>query len=175
MKKILIALMVLAFSTGALAEEHPIATIRGNGIDLKTYDHAIAGSIRDFLVWGFVDEATFSSELIMRRDGQIVRANFKKDGDRTGGVIQQEIDGKARETSVYLIGVNKEKPSIQLSINNEPVEVLIQSEGVTDGHFLNPTYTAMVRGQQVSFRLEGDACYGFSFHLSALILGAYAH
>ncbi|OFZ20662.1 MAG: hypothetical protein A2X94_04075 [Bdellovibrionales bacterium GWB1_55_8] len=175
MKKLLIAILALSFSSVVMAEDHPIATITGTGIDLKTYDHAIAGSIRDFLVWGFVDEATFSSELIMRRDGQIVRANFKKDGDKIGGVIQQQIDGKSRETAIYLKGINKEQKALLLEIAGEPVTVTIQFDKIENDHFINPVYTATIRGETVSFRLEGDACYGFSFHLAALILGAYAH
>ena len=174
-RSILVAISVMLASLSVFAEEHSLSTIKGTQIDLKTYDHAIAGSIKNFLVWGYVDEETFSSELIMRRDEQIVKAVFKKAEDGAiGGVIRHTVDNQVKETSLYFVRVVKEENKLILKINGQEVVVAI-SGPLNNGHFVNPTYTAVINGETVSYALEGEACYSFSFHLAAMILGAYVH
>ncbi len=56
MKKILIALSLVT-SFLAVAVEHDMSNIVGTGVELKSYDHAIAGALNGFLVFGNIDEA----------------------------------------------------------------------------------------------------------------------
>lgn len=83
MRKILsivaIVLGLVSVASTARAEDHSLSTIQGTQVDLKAYDHAFAGQIRDFIAFGTLDESTGTSELTMRRDGQIVRATFGRD------------------------------------------------------------------------------------------------
>jgi len=172
---ILFAVLALLISTVSFAEEAQLGSVKGPQIDLKLSDHAIAGSIKNFVMWGFVDEETFSSDIIIRKDTQLIKATFKKQDDgRTGGVIQHTVDNKELVTSVYLVGVNGKEQKIVLSINGQDVVVSIAGE-YKDGHFRNPTYSAVYNGEEIRFTVEGEACYGFSFHLSAMVLGAYLH
>jgi len=121
------------------------------------------------------DEETFSSELIMRRDEQIVKAVFKKaEAGAIGGVIRHTVDNQVKETSLYFVRVVKEENKLILKINGQEVVVAI-SGPLNNGHFVNPTYTAVINGETVSYALEGEACYSFSFHLAAMIMGAYVH
>ncbi|MEK6704234.1 MAG: hypothetical protein AAB116_11455 [Candidatus Poribacteria bacterium] len=159
----------------SLAEDHPLSTIKGTYIDLKTYDHAIAGSLKDFVIWGHVDEATFSSELIMKKDGQIIKAFFKKENGQIGGVIKHTVESKDHLTSIYFKRLEKAENKLLFDINGQEVAVAITSEGFSEGHFLNPTYKAILNGTEVNYTLQGSACYGYSLHLAFLILGAYTH
>ena len=168
--------MAVLASAPALADEHPLGTITGPGIDLKVYDHAFAGSIRDFVAWGEVNEQEFVSTLLMRRDGQTVRAQFGKlPTGKIGGTIRHEAQGKVLETALELAGIDRAASKILLTRNGKPVEVQITADGFANNHFENPTYTAVVDGRTVTYKLSGHACYGFSLHLSFLIIGAYTH
>ncbi|MBI2604764.1 MAG: hypothetical protein HYW49_01665 [Deltaproteobacteria bacterium] len=161
---------------GARAEDHPLSTITGPGIELKVFDHAFAGSIRDFVVWGEVNEQEFTSELIMRRDGQTIRTAFRKQEDGVlRGTIKHETEAGMRETVLAFVGVDRAKAKIVLQRNGVPVEVLISADGFANNHFENPTYRAALDGQEISFTLKGQACFGYSLHLALLILGAYTH
>ena len=171
--KYLIALLGLV-SGLAMAAEHPMGTIKGTNIDLKTYDHAMAGSIKDALVWGFVNEATFTSNLTMRKDEQIIEATFTRADGKVGGKIEHKVADKSIVTTIYLVKIIKETNEMVLSINDQEVKVAIQGAYEND-HFVNPTYSAVINGETVSFQMQGEACFGYSFHLSALIFGAYVH
>ena len=178
MKYVLLVFTLLLTIPGVYAEEdHSLSNIRGTNIELKTYDHAIAGAIRDFVVWGYVDEASFTSDLIMRRDGQIVKATFKRQEDgRIGGQIIHTVGEAERTTEIYLGGVDPEAGQIKLLVNGQETVVSITSEGFEGSHFINPTYTTVIDGEEVSFTMEnGEACFGLSMHLSMVIFGAYLH
>lgn len=167
--------VALAMPMFALADDHPLSEIKGTDIDLKVYDHAIAGSIRDFVVFGNKEEGKFKSTLLMKRDGQLIETVFEPGARGAGGVIRQETEERTIETELRLVGMDQENQQITVAVNGEPVTV--QIEGEWDGsHFANPSYTAVVNGEEIHFSMaEGHACYGYSTHLIFWILGAYLH
>lgn len=176
--KILSILLSLCFilSSAISEENHPLGKISGKAIDLKTHDHAIAGAIKNFVVWGFVNEETFSSELIMRKDAQIIEAVFKKsDEGKLGGVIRHTVGETEKTTEIIFAGIDKEKNLLLLKVNGKDTVVEIKAEKFDSGHFINPTYSTVYNNEPISFKMEGDACYGFSIHLVFLIIGAYIH
>lgn len=179
MKKFLAMLLVcvMSFSLFAGDEEHPLSTIEGKNIDLKTNDHAFAGSIKDFVAWGFVDESTFSSELSMRKYGQTIKAKFQKIDGVLQGVISHVVEEgtPAVETHVVFKGIVQEEREIAFEFNGEAIRVKVIPDAFKDGHFINPTYIATVNGEEISYKLNGEACYGFSLHMAMIIIGAYIH
>ncbi len=78
--KNLFAMVALAFfSVSGLVqaeEDHFLGTITGSNIDLKIYQHAIAGSIKGFVVFGNVDEETGAVDLSIKKDNQLIKASF---------------------------------------------------------------------------------------------------
>lgn len=172
---LLASLSLIVATTAARAEEHALGTITGPGIDLKAYDHAIAGQIKDFVIWGAVDEATFSSELIMRKDGQVIRAFFKREDGKVGGVIRHSVESRTYETSIYLVRMNPKEQQLILNVNGQEVTVSVTADAFADGHFMNPTYRTVIDGQELRYTFQGKACYGYSLHLAYLIVGAYIH
>lgn len=171
-----IGLGLLVPASIAHAEDHPLSTITGPGIELKVFDHAFAGSIRNFVVWGEVNEQDFTSELIMRMDGQTIRTVFKKAEDGVlQGTIRHETEAGTKETTLAFLGIDKAGSKIILKRNGFPVEVSIVAEGFANNHFENPTYRATIDGHDVAFTLKGRACFGYSLHLALLILGATTH
>ncbi len=175
-KKFLILLILVSapvFGTG----KHDLSTITGKDIDLKTYDHAFAGSIRDFVVWGFFDEAAFSSHLIARKYGQLIKVEFKRDGKRFGGSVSYQVKGKKVEHSVFIKGIEPKSRRITLLLDEKPVTVKISSDSFDRKtmHFQNPSYSFTIDGREVAFKINnGDACFGVSAHYSMLILMAWA-
>lgn len=175
-QKLLTTVFLFAFSLTASAKGHTLGSLTGTHIELKSYDHAIAGSVRDFVIWGYLDESTFSSDLVMRRDGQLVKATFKRDGEKIGGVIEHMKDAKRISTEIFLQNFDKDKNTFHLTINNKPLIVKVEADDFSEGHFINPTYNAtFADGTELSFRLEGEACYGYSMHLIFQVIGAYSH
>lgn len=173
-KFLILIILVTApvFGTG----KHDLSTITGKDIDLKTYDHAFAGSIKDFVVWGSFDESTYSSQLIARKYGQLIKVEFKRDGKRFGGSVSYQVKGKKREHSVYIKGIEPKSRRITLLLDGNPVEVKITSDSFDRKtmHFQNPSYSFAVDGKEVVFKLNnGDACFGVSAHYSMLILMAW--
>lgn len=172
MRWLLPLLFITSFSIAR--EEHPLSTIQGTQIDLKVYDHAFAGSIRDFVVWGALDEEQGRSELIMRRDGKIVRAYFAKHENKIGGVIRREVEGKTLETTLFFERLDKATNTYYIKINDAVVPIKVTSKEFMNNHFINPTYSGTVGTEAISFTLDGQACYGYSLHLILMIFGAFA-
>ncbi len=174
MKKLFIALLFI-FSTFIYAEEgHGLSTIQGTNIDLKTYDHAFAGSINGIVAWGFLDESTFSSELIIRKYELTTKTIFKKNASgQLGGEIIRMDGNKIIKTSIFVTGLDPENKKIQLNINGEEVIVSIYDEGYVDGHFINPEYRTIINGTPINYKMYGGACFGMSMHFAMMILGAY--
>jgi hypothetical protein len=153
---------------------HEIGNVAGTNIEMKSYDHAVAGVINGGLVWGFFDEAKGVSTLTLRKYGQIISAEFKRQEDKSlGGVITSGEGESQRTTSVFLAGT--ESRGFKLRINGEEVAVAISPEGVNNGHFVNPTYSTVIGGKPVSYRIEVEGCLGYSIYMGMIVLGAYAH
>jgi hypothetical protein len=170
----LLALFILAPFTLAEAGEHGLSTMTGPGIDLKVADHAFAGSIRDFVVWGNMDHDNFTSELLMKREGKVVRGTFTQEGEIRSGEGATE-----RVTTMKFVKIVKPNESIEgriiLEVNGETVEVVIKGEAFENNHFKNPTYSTTLAGKPVEFTLKGEACFGYSLHLLFMTLGALVH
>lgn len=153
-----------------------LGSLKGTDIDMKSYDHAVAGAINGGLAWGFFDEATGVSKLIMRKYGQVVTAEFKKQADNSLGGVITSADGAAqRTTSIFLGKVDAANKKFTMKLNGEEITVAITSEGMNGGHFINPTYSTVINGKPVSYRAEVEGCYGYSINMALIILGAYAH
>lgn len=165
-------------SNFALGEDgHDLSTIKGtHEIDLKAYDHAMAGSIKSFVLWGSVNESSGTSELIMRRDGQDVKASFKRDGNSFGGIVQHEIDGALKKTSIQFSSLDRQNNEFRFSVNGSPVLAKVSAEAFRNNHFIKPTYTIVLpSGDTASFKFEGQACFNYSLHLLTMMIAALSH
>jgi len=174
MKKFLIAVMMMALGFSAVAEDgnHPLGKITGTNTDLMTYDHAFAGAINGTVAWGFLDEEAFTSELIVRKYQQTIKTTFKKDETRIGGTISFKKDDRDIALDIFVAKVDGANKQIYLNMSGEEVVVTISSEGYENGHFINPTFSAVMNGKEYSFTMEGEACMGMSMHFSMMLLGA---
>lgn len=172
---LILAVLSLVGTTVYAEEGHTLGTLKGTGIDMKAYDHAIAGQIKDFVAWGAMDEANGTSELIMRKDGQTIKTTFRKENGKLGGIVRHETEGREITTSLYLVRVNKPENKIIFKVNDQEIAISITADKFENNHFINPTYRGVVAGQEFSYSLEGQACFGFSTQLSLMVLGAYLH
>jgi hypothetical protein len=170
---------VMSFnSVAAFSEEgHDLATMKGDhGIDLKAYDHAMAGSIKNFVVWGSVNEATGTSELIMRRDGQDVKSIFKKTDNVFGGTVEHQTEDGKKTTTVRFVGLDRQRNEYSFSVNGQSVKAGVVAEEFRDNHFIKPTYTITTSdGNKVSFKFDGQACYNYSLHILTMMIAAVSH
>ncbi len=159
--------MLLSFNL--LAEEHSLGTFTGTNIDLKAYDHSFAGAIKDFTAFGWVDEATFTSYLTIRKYAKTTKAVFKKDEKgEIGGVLATEESSVA----IKFKGYDKEHNALVYLLNNEEVIVYITFEDFQNSHFINPTYSTVLNGVPHEFHLQGEACVGLSLHYVMMLLAA---
>ncbi|MEK6625270.1 MAG: hypothetical protein AABY86_09895 [Bdellovibrionota bacterium] len=167
--------LLLSFSAIA-ADDHSLSTIKGTAIDLKVYDHAIAGSVKDFVIFGNKEEETFTSELTMKKHGQVIRATFGELSDGIGGTISHSDDGVLVSTEIRLKKIDSDLKQITMTAGGKDYVVQIASDDFQNDHFINPSYKTEIDGRTVEFKMEkGEACYGFSSHLIMMILGAYLH
>jgi hypothetical protein len=163
-------------SVGAKAEEHAPGTIQGTHIELRTIDHGFAGTINEWLVVGNFDHGTFGSDLTLRNNTTVVNARFADINSELGGTLAHtKSTGDAQETKVVFVKAQRAAPQLEFTINGQQVLVTIASEDFQNNHFINPTYTTTLNGEAITFKLTGEACYGYSAHLNMMILGALAH
>jgi len=170
-----VALFISSFSWAH--EEHKLTRIAGShSIDLKEYDHSVAGQVRDFTVFGDISEATNSSELSMKRDGVLVRAKFELKGSIWGGRVQHQHDDRLVTTEIFFKGLKKETNQLVFSVNGVEAFVSIVSASFVNNHFINPEYTIVYKGEEFKYNIEsGQACYKYSALLSFVMLGALLH
>jgi len=174
--KYILCILTLIFSINAFSGGHDLTELKGTDIDLKLYDHAFAGSIKDFVVFGYKKEGKFESKLQLKKDGKMVEAIFSKNRDGIGGVIRHESEGRNIVSNLKLVKINQEEQSIEISHNGKNIRVDIEGDDYRNNHFINPRYEANIDGKLVKFNIkDGEACYGFSTHLIFMILGAYLH
>lgn len=154
-----------------------VGNVTGTGIEMKAFDHSVAGVVNGGIVWGFYDEAAGVSKLIMRKYSQVISAEFKRQADKSVGGTITSTDGSAeRSTSVFLAGVDGAAKTFKLRINDEVVTVKISPESIAaNGHLVNPTYSTVLGGKAVSYRIEVEGCLGYSMQMGMIILGAYSH
>lgn len=152
-----------------------MGNVTGTGIEMKAFDHSVAGAINGGIVWGFYDEAAGFSKLVMRKYSQVITAEFKRQDGKLGGIITSTDGASQRSTAVSLAGVDAAAKTFKLLINDETVTVTVTPESLNGGHFVNPTYTAVIGGKTVSYRIEVEGCLGYSIQMGMIILGAYSH
>jgi len=175
---IFVSALALTLAPVSLAEgDHLLTPVTGtHQIDLKYYDHAISGSIKDFVVFGHKDGPT--SELHMKRDGQLIKATFGRstDGRPMGGTITHAVDGQVHTTTLTFVGADTTNNTFAIKVNDEVVTLTITNEGMDGNHHINPRYTGTYMGETVEWKIEnGSACLGCSVHIAFWILGALAH
>jgi hypothetical protein len=155
---------------------HELGNVTGTGIEMKVADHAIGGVINGGIVFGVFDESIGAAQLTMRKYGETIRAEFKKQADNTlGGTIVSGEGDKVRRTSVTFLGLDAPSKTMKLKIGEEEIAVTMTPEGVNSGHFVNPTFTTTIGGKEVKYRIEVECCYGYAINRAMMIPGAYAH
>lgn len=172
MRKMALALAFVGAS--AWAHEHSIGDITGKDIDLKIGDHAVAGAIKDAIVFG--DMSREGSTLTLKVDGQLVVSAFVREGATFAGTIRSEVQGVARETRIEFVGIDQVERTITMKANGSPFTVTIAAEKYESNHFIDPVYSTKINGEKIEFAVKGSqACYGFSTHLIFMVVGAYIH
>lgn len=181
LKKIVIAAACFVASVSAqsaFAEDgHELSVIKGDkAIDLKVYDHAMAGSVKNYVIWGSVNEAQGTSELIMRRDGQDVKTVFRQTDKSFGGAVLHDGEAGRKITNIQFAGLDKQKNEYTFTVNGEIVKAAVTSEDFRNNHFIKPTYS--ISGKTIesfSFKFEGQACYKYSLHMITMMIAAVTH
>jgi len=170
-------LIIALFCQFTFAGDHSLTDIEGKEIKLKMYDHAIAGSIKDYVIFGHNNEETNTSELIIRKHGQIIKSTLSKTATGLGGVIIHNNEGITYATKIKFLGLNTQEQKFEFEINDEKIEVLVKAEDFQNNHFINPHYfVTFANGEKIDFKvLSGQACYRASLHLIMMIVGAYIH
>ena len=171
------ALLAMSLNVFAAEAPHPIqlGSVVGTGIDLKMHDHAVAGAIRDFVVFGYVDEESFSAELTLRKEGQLIRTVFKKD---EAGKIGGTISIKRGETSVSQTFVfEKTDPKnmqIFFDLNGIKAVATFTPESIANNHLINPAVEVQFsNGEKLNYKMQGEGCYGYLMFNTMMIAGSY--
>src|SRR3989338_4649823 len=120
-----ILIFSLLFSQLLIADEHALTTLTGTQINLQAYDHAIAGSVKNFLIFGSKDESTGKSELIIKKDGIVTKANFGiNNGQFSGNILYMkkiETDGNVsyemKSKTFTLSSINRDDQIITLEVS----------------------------------------------------------
>lgn len=172
----IIAVFAFILCSNAYSGGHDLTELKGTNIDLKLYDHAIAGSIKNFVIFGYKKEGKFESKLQMKRDGQVIEATFSKNRDGIGGTIGHKTATGTKTSILKLLKINPTEQTIEISHNEKNILVEIEADAYENNHFINPRYYANINGEKVRFSIkDGEACYGFSTHLIFMIIGSYLH
>lgn len=175
MKKLLF--LVLIISSFAFAEEHNLTNFKGGDIDLKAYDHAVAGSAKDFLIFASKNEETGISTFTAKKEGKIITTEIKKQSDGTFGTSFNYVtnSGEEKSIAVTLKSLDKIENKYVFTMNGKDVSVLVKADDFRNNHFINPQYNFDFGDKQLSVKMEnGQACYNFSAHLIAFILTSYS-
>ncbi len=169
------ATFVTLLFTSVANADHDLTNIYGPGIELKSFDHGFAGSIRDYIAYGQMDESTFTSRIVVRKDNQTIEAEFAKTGEFIGGSISRMIGDTLTTTKIEFVRIDKENSIFVFKINEKEISVTVTADRFENNHFVNPTYSTVVNDEVVEFTIEdGKACYGYSLHLIMMVVGAYS-
>lgn len=165
---------LLTASTSFLrADEHPLTRIEGTEISLMAADHAVAGSIKNLIVFGSKDEETGTSKLVLKNMGTVTETLFAKlDSGHFGGVIRTE----GKETQIELVRMIPDEQKIVIAVNGVDAIITIKADKFENNHFYNPRYEIQIGNNSFTYHFkDGVACYGYSTHLAFWIVGAYVH
>lgn len=170
----LITIFMLMLSLNTFASEHQMTNISGTDVELKSYDHAIAGALNGFLIFGNINEEKGQSTLTIKKDGGISTTVFEKLANRPfGGKIILTGEKGTSEIEVVFKKLNRTDNIYTFSVNGEEIAVKVDAEDFINNHFINPKYSTTLKGKAFHFKIEeGGACYNMSAHLIAMMIGA---
>ncbi|MGB0454318.1 MAG: hypothetical protein ACPGJV_11460 [Bacteriovoracaceae bacterium] len=174
MKKLLllVSALFLSFSLSAADDHHPMTKMTGPSVDLSSVGHTIAGRIGDKLIFGDVSSqgGHKSSEVTLKYDGQDIKATFANNGGAWGG----ELKTIQKTQKVEFSRIDKSIPAYFIKVDGVEYKVRVDSDDFKNNHFINPTYTLELNGQDVAVKMEnGQACWMYSLHLIFMIFGTY--
>lgn len=175
--KVFSFLALFLVSSLALAGEHTLTNFRGGDVELKAYDHAVAGSVKDFLVFANKDEETGVSTFTAKKDGKIITTEIKRQENGTFGTSFAHVtkEGEERNVTVAFKTLTREENKYVFTVNGQDVSIYVQADDFRNNHFINPQYNFEFSDKKLSVKLEnGQACYNFSAHLIAILLTAYS-
>jgi hypothetical protein len=179
MKKIIFAITtVLALSFSALAEEgHTVTTVTGShSIDLKEYDHSVAGSVKDFVIFGNVFESENKSELLIKKDGQLIKSVFEQKDKTIKGQIEHTVGAQTFKTEIEFKGLKKDTNEFFYDVNGQSVVVRVKFDRFENNHYFNPEYTFTFKNETYTYKInDGQACYRYTALLSFIMIGALVH
>lgn len=169
-------LFSLFFSFSLFAHPEKLTTITGKNINLKTINHSFAGSIKKRMVQGFKKSGKFESEISILEKDQKFSATFKTLENKSfgGDLSLPGKNGQLISHSIRLTKFSREENEYLFNFDGKSVVVSVKAEDFKGGHYINPTYSMNYKGEDISFKLKnGEACYGYSAHLIAMIMGVY--
>ncbi|NRA44189.1 MAG: hypothetical protein HRU09_04435 [Oligoflexales bacterium] len=166
---------ILVFASFHHASAHPtvMGTISGENITLQTIGHAFAGSIKDRIIMGRKLPGQFVSEIkVIDHDRESV-SYFKTNASSVfGGEIKVQSPSSSQSLAIEFVALDKPENKYTFKIGGKEAEIFVSADDFKNGHFINPEYTMTFEGETFQFKLEGQACYGYSMHLIAMIMGA---
>jgi len=166
--KHILALSFLLTSFIALAGDHNMTNFKGGDVELKAYDHAVAGAVKDFLIFASLDEATGVTTFTAKKEGKVTNLEIKKLASGRFGVEESTF-------SVLFKKLVREENKFIFTVNGEDIEVDVKADDFINNHYINPAYTFHFKNKDLTVKMEdGEACYNFSAHLIAMILTAYS-
>ena len=172
MLKFILPIFLLGFFQHLQAHPTTMGTISGENITMQTIGHSFAGSIKDRIVLGRKLPGQFVSEIRIIADDHESVSHFKHDNNVFGGAISIPSTDSAKSVQVEFVELVKEENKYQMKFDGVLASVIVTADDFTNGHFINPEYTMEYKGETYQFKLEGQACYGYSLHLIAMIMGA---
>lgn len=166
-------LLSLLISTQIFSEDHGMTNIHGTNVELKSYDHAIAGAINGLLVFGDINEEKGQSVLTIKRNGILTHTIFEKVSNKPfGGIIDVSGDNST-VIDVEFTKLDRNENIYTYKVNNEFINIKVTADDFRNNHFINPKYTTIIKGKPFEFKIEqGQACYNMSAHLIAMMIGA---
>ena len=167
--------LISMFSSFHHLKAHPtsMGTITGEHIALQTINHSFAGSIKNRIVMGRKLPGQFVSELkVLDHDHESITLFKSNESNTFEGILSVQSPHSSSSIHIEFVKLVKEESKYILRIDDNLVEVHVTADDFTDGHFINPEYKMEYEGEIYRFKLDGQACYGYSLHLITMIMGA---
>lgn len=159
-------------TAAAADEDHGIAKITTQELDLTYIDHVLSGRVGDRPVYALPLADEFGMRLMHRAGGNDFETVFKKVGEEfTATVASISTDGAETETVFRVTSVSGATGEIKGFLNDKAFSVKISSDTMNGHHYVNPLFEIDVAGKPYSFVLQGgEACIGCSVKLTFAIL-----
>lgn len=170
-----IALFTISWMFSFISFSHPtqMGNIVGQDIQLQTIEHGFSGSIKNRLVMGYKKSGEFTSILkILEDDVETTSIFTRTEGENFGGNLVLRSGDKTVEYAIKFIKLFRDENKYRISFNGEVIDVYVSAESFANGHFINPKFSATYLGEQLAFKMQGQACYGYSLHLITMIMSA---